>query len=55
MCWRKLVDVLAQLDTVVGLTKALGYTDLAASEAELNRVTVLVRNGSVYAFKITRY
>jgi hypothetical protein len=44
--------VLAQLDTVVGLTKALGYTDLAASEAELNRVTVLVGNGQFVLLKL---
>ena len=52
MCWLKLVEVLAQLDTVVGLTKALGYTDLAASEAELNRVTVLVGNGQFMLLKL---
>lgn len=54
MCWLKLVKVLAQLDTVVGLTEAFGYTDLAASQDELNRVTVWVWNGSGYAFKIAR-
>ena len=52
MYWRKLVEVLAQLDTVLELTEALGYTNLAASEAKLDRLTVMVGNGSGYAFKI---
>jgi len=54
MCWLKLVEVLAQLETVLGLTERFGYTDLAASEDELNQVTVWVENGSGYAFKIAR-
>jgi hypothetical protein len=50
MCWLKSVEVLAQLKTIIGLTEALGYTDLAASEYELDRLTVWVGNGSGYAF-----
>ncbi|WP_191321785.1 hypothetical protein [Colwellia sp. C1TZA3] len=55
MCQLKLVEVLGQLKTAVGLTEAVGYTRLAASEDELDRVTVLVRDGSRYAIKIAHY
>ncbi|MFT6195326.1 MAG: hypothetical protein ACJASU_002242 [Cognaticolwellia sp.] len=36
MCWLKSIKVLAQLKTIIGLTEALDYTDLAASEDELD-------------------
>lgn len=44
----------AQLATAVALTDAVGYTHLAASEDELDRVTAVAGSGPGYAFEIAR-
>ncbi|ASP48750.1 pyrroline-5-carboxylate reductase family protein [Cognaticolwellia beringensis] len=43
-----------QLETAIALTDAVGYTHLAASEDELDRVTAVAGSGPGYAFEIAR-
>tara|TARA_R110000744_G_scaffold79928_7_gene156895 strand:+ start:847 stop:1614 length:768 start_codon:yes stop_codon:yes gene_type:complete len=43
-----------QLKTAVALTDAVGYTHLATSEDELDRVTAVAGSGPGYAFEIAR-
>lgn len=43
-----------QLETAVTLTDAVGYTHIAASEDELDRVTAIAGSGPGYAFEIAR-
>ncbi|MBA6391753.1 pyrroline-5-carboxylate reductase [Colwellia sp. BRX10-3] len=44
----------AQLAIATALTDAVGYTHLAVSEDELDRVTAVAGSGPGYAFEITR-
>jgi pyrroline-5-carboxylate reductase len=43
-----------QIDNAVALTDAVGYTHLAATEDELDRVPAVAGNGPGYAFEIAR-
>lgn len=44
----------SQLETAAALTDAVGYTHLATSEDELDRVTAVAGSGPGYAFEIAR-
>jgi hypothetical protein len=52
MYWLKSVEVLAQLKTIIGLTEALGYTDLAASKDELDDLQYGCGSAPVILFKL---